>query len=1029
MPRLSLDALRRYGFAILSVGLVVVVRLAFYPILGDRFPFFFFFLVIVLAAGYGGYGPSLVALILSCLSVHYLFVVPPTSSSIFESKSQLAFGFFSAGLAITVLGGSLRAARQRAMATSSELRAAFEFQQAEREWLQITLASIADAVITTDPIGLVVFLNSVAARLTGWTLHEAVGRPLSEVFRTVQGTSLMTDDLPIAKVVGDGEVIQSDDEILLIARDGTTRSVEHSAAPIRDSHGKVKGVVIIFRDVTERHQFEQAQRESEERFRQLADNINDVFWIFELDGPKITYVSPAYESLWGRSCRSLYKRPMSYLEAIHPEDRRRVIQAHQKLENGDATAEEYRIVRPDRTIRWVWDRGFPIRDESDRVVRIAGIAEDITERKRVEQVLREGEKRFRTLADATPVLIWSSNKDKLCHYFNKQWLDFTGRTNEQEMGDGWTEGVHPDDLERCRETYVTAFDARTPFTMEYRLRRHDGEYRWVLDNGVPRFAPDGIFSGYIGSCLDITDRRRAEVQLRDSEERFRRIAETALEGIWVLDPQGRTSFANARIAEMLGTSVADMLGRSVFDFIDPEDRSLMAARLEQRRHGIADVHDSRFRRADGRELWAIVSESPYMDDRGLAVGTLGMLTDITDRKRAEEELRNADRRKEEFLAVLSHELRNPLAPIQTAVDLLEQAGTSKAGSERELAVIKRQVQNLKRLVDDLLDVSRISRGKIELRNELVELAAVVAEAVETVRPRFDEQNQQLHVSIPEGPIFLEGDSTRLEQILSNLLINAAKYTPQRGRIWLVVEHLQNQVLIHVRDTGIGIEADLLPKVFDLFLQGERRSGLSHEGGGIGLSLARNLVELHGGTITAHSQGPDMGSEFVVKLPATSRVRSEREQPPEMNRSEVSELLPCRRILIVDDNVQAADSLGRLMSEVLGQEVRVVYNGKSALEMAGSFLQDVILLDLEMTGMDGYEVAMRLRQRSECSRAVIVAVTGWGHEEDRRRSGEMGFDLHLVKPVTANDFRALLADLKPKLEKHGLLELVPDLAHR
>ena len=183
-----------------------------------------------------------------------------------------------------------------------------------------------------------------------------------------------------------------------------------------------------------------------------------MFWIFELDGPKMAYVSPAYELLWGRSCQSLYERPMSHLEAIHPEDRKRVLRAHQKLENGRATAVEYRIMRPDRTIRWIWDRGFPIRDESNRVRRIAGIAEDITERKRVEQVFREGEERFRTLADATPVLIWGTRTDKLCNYFNKQWLDFTGRTNEQEMGHGWTEGIHPDDRERCLETYVTAFD-------------------------------------------------------------------------------------------------------------------------------------------------------------------------------------------------------------------------------------------------------------------------------------------------------------------------------------------------------------------------------------------------------------------------------------------------------------------------------------------------------------------------------------------------------------------------------------------
>ena len=440
------------------------LRLVFYPILRDHYPFFLFIVAIVLAAGYGGYGPSLLALTLSWLSVNYLFLVPRANPNIFESKTQLAIAFLSVGLVITVLGGSMRASRKRAQASSSELRRAFEAQQAEREWLQITLASIADAVITTDPAGLVIFLNPVAARLTGWSLHEAVGHPLSEVLRTVQETSRKADDLPIAKVVDDGNIIVSDDEVVLIARDGTARSVEHIAAPIRDSHGKVKGVVIVFRDITERHRAEQAQRESEERFRQLADNINDVFWIHELRGSRTAYVSPAYESLWGRPCESLYERPMSYLEAVHPEDRERALRAYHRLERGEAIASEYRIIRPGGTVRWIWDRGFPIRDESGRIVRLAGIAEDITERKRAEHALRESEERFRTLADATPVLIWGADTDKRRNYLNRRWLDFTGRTIEQVMGDGWTQSVHPDDLERCLETYVTALEAGTPFT-------------------------------------------------------------------------------------------------------------------------------------------------------------------------------------------------------------------------------------------------------------------------------------------------------------------------------------------------------------------------------------------------------------------------------------------------------------------------------------------------------------------------------------------------------------------------------------
>ena len=903
MPRFSTDVLRRYGCAILLVALAVVARLVLYPILGNRYPFVLFFIAVVVAASYGGYGPSLLALGLSWLSVDYLFLSSGANLSPFESKSQIAFGFFLVGLAVTVLGGFWRSARQRARSSSLELQQAFEAHKAERDWHQISLASIADAVITTDPEGFVIFLNPVACRLTGWSLDEAVGRPLKQVFRTVEGTTQRTNDLPIAKVVGSGEVILSDDEVVLVAKNGRAKSIEHNAAPIRDSNGTIKGVVIVFRDITERQIVERAKKESDDRFHQLADHISDVFWIYELKGSRIGYISPAYESLWGRSCQSLYNRPLSYLEAVHADDRQRVSQAHQRLEMGEATAEEYRIVRPDGTIRWVWDRGFPIEDERGRVIRIAGIAEDITERKRVEQALRESEERFRTLADATPVLIWGSATDKGCNYFNKQWLDFTGRTIEQEMGDGWSEGVHPDDSERCLATYVTAFNARTPFTMEYRLKRHDGDYRWVMDTGVPRFTPDGTFSGYIGSCID-----------------------------------------------------------------------------------------------------------------------------ITDRKRTEEELRESDRRKEEFLAVLSHELRNPLAPIQTALDLLEQRGLKEPGAEREMATIKRQVQNLKRLVDDLLDVSRISRGRIELHKRVVELAPVVSQAAEALQPLFDEHRQELHVSIPEESIYLNVDPTRLEQVLFNLLLNAEKFTPEGGQVWLEVEPVQSHVVIRVRDTGIGIEADLLPKVFDLFLQGERRIGLSHEGGGIGLSLARNLVELHGGTIKAHSPGPNMGSEFVVSLPVISPVRSESPPPPQVVQPDVSEPLPRRRILIVDDNVQAADSLGRLMSDVFGQEARVVYDGIKALETAESFLPHLILLDLQMVGMDGYQVAKRLRDHPQCSKALIVAVTGWGHEEDRRRSREMGFDLHLVKPVTASDLRAVLIDLKSKLEEQRLPELILNSAH-
>jgi CheY-like chemotaxis protein len=440
--------------------------------------------------------------------------------------------------------------------------------------------------------------------------------------------------------------------------------------------------------------------------------------------------------------------------------------------------------------------------------------------------------------------------------------------------------------------------------MEYRLRRHYGEYRWFLDTVVPRFAPDGTFSGYIGSCID-----------------------------------------------------------------------------------------------------------------------------ITDRKRAEEKLRSADRRKEEFLALLSHELRNPLAPIRTALDLIEQAGSSVDTSVRELATIKRQVQNLERLVDDLLDVSRISRGKIELRKEIVELADVIDHSVESIHALVSEQHQQLHVSTPKESIVLEADPTRLEQIVSNLLNNAAKYTAHGGQIWLRAERSDEAVAIHVQDSGIGIEPEFLEKVFDPFVQGDRRLGPSRQGVGVGLSLVKDLVELHGGTIKAHSQGPGMGSEFIVRLPVLSVEDHKGLSTPQPTASRGPEISMRRRILVVDDNVAAADSLARLLSTVLGQEVRVVYDGLSALEVDRAFRPQLILLDLEMAGMDGYEVATRLRQRPEPSEAFLVAVTGWAQEEFRRRSIEIGIDLHLVKPVRVSELRVILAELETRTAKLYPHEQVVALADR
>jgi signal transduction histidine kinase len=369
------------------------------------------------------------------------------------------------------------------------------------------------------------------------------------------------------------------------------------------------------------------------------------------------------------------------------------------------------------------------------------------------------------------------------------------------------------------------------------------------------------------------------------------------------------------------------------------------------------------------------------------------------------DIRKADRQKDEFLAMLAHELRNPLAPIRNALHIMKQPGASEAiiGQSRDIA--ERQVQHMARLLDDLLDVSRVSRGKIELRKECVDMAAVLHRTVEGVRPLLEERGHQFTLSVPPEPLRVEGDPARLEQVLTNLLNNAAKYTDPGGRICLLASREGAEIVLRVRDTGIGIAPDILPRIFDLFVQAARRLDRSQGGVGIGLTLVRKLVELHAGSVEAHSAGLGRGSEFVVRLPALA-VESQSKQTEAGGGKLPASGLVHQRVLVADDNVDAADSLVMLL-RLVGQEVRVAYDGPTAVRIAQYFRPQVVFLDLGMPGMDGHDVARRLRENPELKPAVLVAMTGWGQEEDRRRSLQSGFDYHLVKPAELKELEQVL----------------------
>jgi signal transduction histidine kinase len=376
-------------------------------------------------------------------------------------------------------------------------------------------------------------------------------------------------------------------------------------------------------------------------------------------------------------------------------------------------------------------------------------------------------------------------------------------------------------------------------------------------------------------------------------------------------------------------------------------------------------------------------------------------------RESEEQLRQAGRRKDEFLAMLAHELRNPLAPIRNALHIMRLLSTDTVEVGRARDLIERQVRNLIRLIDDLMDVSRITRGKIRLRKERLDLAAVVQEALEISRPHIEAGSHQLTVALPEKPLYVEADAARLAQVVANLLNNAAKYTEPRGNIWLTAEQQGAQVVVRVRDSGIGIPAEMLPNIFGMFVQVSSAVERSQGGLGIGLMLVKSLLEMHGGSVEGHSAGPGQGSEFVVRLPIAPEGREGQDQELRGSGEQPPDQLPALRILVVDDNRESADTLSLLL-QLVGHEVRVAYDGSAALAAARTFQPQVLLQDIQMPGMSGFEVARSLRAQPATRNVMLVAMTGYGSEADRRRCLEAGFDHHLVKPVELDTLEQLLA---------------------
>src|SRR5215813_1876112 len=557
----------------------------------------------------------------------------------------------------------------------------------------------------------------------------------------------------------------------------------------------------------------------------------------------------------------------------------------------------------------------------DTVEAIATVAAPIAqgiERKRTEEALRASEEKFRILADTAPVMVWMSGTDKLCTFFNKPWLDFTGRAIEEELGDGWTEGVHQEDYDRCLEVYVTSFEAREPFEMEYRLRRHDGEYRWILDHGVPRFSHGGVFLGYIGSCIDITEHKRAETE-----------------------------------------------------------REQLA--WEQAARAAAEA---------------------------------------------------ANRSKDEFLAMVSHELRSPLNAVLGYTRMLRSGPVDRESINNVISIVERNAKAQLQIVEDLLDSARIIAGKLRIEPGPVDLVPVLEAALDTARSAAEAKGVTLAADFGTLPEQVLGDPTRLQQVVWNLLTNAVKFTPEGGRVELRMEGDADSVRITVSDTGKGIEPEFLPFVFDHFRQADASSARRHGGLGLGLSLVKHLVELHGGTIAAESEGKGRGAAFTVTLPRRQFefIEAPRAVAPREVRTEGAitidrELsLEGLSVLVVDDQEEARELLVQALGEY-GAQATAVSSGVEVLaylsDPPGGKRPDALILDIAMPDEDGYTVLKKVRAleaaRGDAADQIpAIALTAYGRTEDRLRALQEGFQMHVTKPVEPAELAVVIASVTTRL---------------
>lgn len=993
----------------------------------------------------------------------------------------------------------------------------------ERERLRVTLASIGDAVISTDIEGRVSFMNPVAEHLTGWSHDEALGQSLADVFRVVHEHSRRSTDNSAVRPTRDGGHAGDAKQIVLIACEGTRRPIDNSVAPIRDSTGAAIGTVLVFRDVTEQRHAEEVQS----RLAAIVESSDDAIISKTLDGTIRSWNAGA-ERLYGYSSSEAVGRPITLIIPPDRLDEERGIS--DRLRGGERVEhfETVRVAKDGRLLNIALTVS-PIRDSAGHIIGASKIARDVTQRTRIEAALRSSEERYRTLfaslgegfcviemlydhgkpvdyrfLDVNPAfekhtglrdVVGRTVRDVVPNH-DAHWFENYGRvaatgepmkfvSQAKALGRWFEVYAYRLGGPESRQVATLFTDITDQMNAEEAIRQRDERIRLFLENAIDYAVvitdPDDHVVEWMGGAERITGWSASEVLgkpveliftpedreagipaaettqatetgladdtrwhlRRDGTQFFAEGVTVALRGpsaelrgfgkvfkdatsqklsqdalardaqllasvrdsVVVINHEGFVTYWNEGASRLFGWAAEEMVGKNYLSHLPLPTRAFITDQIRKRSPGVewnGEYHDVC---KDGSRIWINVRISSVTDVDGNVVGILIVSHDITERKNAEEALLEADRRKDEFIALLAHELRNPLAPIRNGLQIMRLASDVSTVSQVQ-GMMERQLSHMVRLIDDLLNVSRINRNKLELRRSRILLSDAVSSAVETSRPAIEAAGHELTVALPDGPVFLDADLTRLSQVFSNLLHNSAKYTESGGRIRLTARVDGDEVTVTVADTGIGIPAEAIPYIFDMFSQVDRTIERSTGGLGIGLALVKGLVEMHGGSVSASSRGINQGSEFSVRLPI---IPLRMETPPTETPRNVLGTGPQRRILVVDDNRDSAITLAEML-RLLGNEVAMAHDGIEAVERAGEFRPDVILMDIGMPKLNGMDATRCIRQQAWGRTITIIALTGWGQESDRAQTKEAGCNGHLVKPLSLAELQKLLSEL-------------------